>query len=126
MIEFLLQPNVFTGALAVALGVLVMIAFRKYAVTMKGTAVAHLGAALFLFTFQLVARLIWWDVFHGFGLGISSNWIWNILGLIACYHALRGFQLLLPEEDRKNFNIFTAVFYPRRWWWKLKAGNDVG
>ena len=126
MIDFVLQPNVLTGLPAIVLGVLVMIAFRSYAFTPKGTAVAHLGAALFWLTGRSVGRSVWWDVFVGFDFGNSSNWIWNLLGMIACYHALRGFQLLLPPQERDDFNLFTVAFYPKRFWRRLRDRNDVG
>ena len=125
MNDFIPEPHAAVGLILGVFGVLVMIAFRAHAITRKGTAVAHLGAALFWLSALTVGRMIWWDVFQGFGLGIQTNLFWNTLGLIALLHALRGFHALLPDEDRKNFNIITAVFYPRRLWWKLRAGSHV-
>ena len=95
------------------LGILVMIAFKKYAFTWKGSAVAHLGAALFWLATRSVGRSIWWDVFVGFGFGNSSNWIWNLVGIYACVQALYGLLMLLDPEERKEFNIVTVAFYPK-------------
>lgn len=126
MIEYLLQPNLITGWPAIILGFLVMRAFWPYAFQLRMTAVGHLGAALFWLTGRSVGRSIWWDVFEGFGLGISTNWIWNALGIIACYHALKGFYLLLPDADRGDYNMLTAAFYPRRLWRRLRDKDEIG
>jgi len=122
VIDFFMQPNVLAGIPAMALGILVMIAFKKYAFTWQGSAVEHLGAALFWLATRSVGRSVWWDVFVGFGLGNSSNWFWNVIGVCACCHALYGLLMLLDPKERKNFNIITVAFYPkvlrRRFKWK--------
>lgn len=113
MIDFLTQPNIIAGIPAMVLGVLVMVAFRKYAFTWNGSAVAHLGAALFWLATRSVCRSVWWDVFVGFGLGNSSNWVWNLIGIYACMHALYGLLMLLDKNERDKYNIFTIAFYPK-------------
>jgi len=113
VIEFFLQPNIITGLPAMALALLIMVAFRSYALTWNDRAVAHLGAALFWLSTRSLGRSVWWDVFHGFDFGNPSNWIWNLIGIYACYHALHGFRMLIPARERDKFNIITVAFYPR-------------
>lgn len=110
-----LDPNVVTGYGSLALGVLVLYAFRSYAVVWRRkTATPHLGAAIWWLVMRSVCRSIWWDFFQGFDLGNSSNWMWNLMGIYACWHGLRGFYLALPAKYRKRYNILTAPFYPKR------------
>ena len=113
MIEFMMEPNVIAGFPALVLGILVMIAFRKYAFTWSGSAVGHLGAALFWLAMRSVGRSVWWDGFYGFGLGNSSNWFWNVIGIYACMHALYGVLMLLDAKERAQYNVLTIAFYPR-------------
>lgn len=119
MIEFLLQPNVITGLPAIVLALLIMVAFRGYAFTWNATAVAHLGAALFWLSARSFGRSVWWDLFHGFDMGNTSNWVWNLIGIYACCHALHGFRMLLPVKERDKWNIMTVSFYPKEFRIKL-------
>lgn len=119
-----LEPNVITGIPALFLGLLLMRAFAPYAFVIHGSAVRHLGAALFWMATRSVCRSVWWDFFHGFGFGNSSNWIWNLMGVYATYHALRGFYLLVPIAERKNYNILTVAFYPRRLWRRMHGDDE--
>jgi len=119
----MIEPNVLTSIPANVLGVLVMIAFSRYALRLSGSATMHLGAALFWFAARGVGRSVWWDSFEGFSFGNAANWVWNMVGLYAAYHALLGFKKLLPVFEQQFYSIVTAPFYPRRLWrrWKGKA-----
>ena len=125
MIDFILQPNVITGLIAGALSVLMMVAFRGYALTWSNRTVDHLGAALFWLATQALGRAVWWDLFGGFGLGETANWFWNLMAIYACYHALKGFYLLIPVNERARYNILTAPFYPRNLWRSLRDRGDA-
>ena len=128
LIEFILQPNILTGGPAIVMGCLLMIAFRNYAFVMVqrhvASSVSYLGAALFWLAARSVGRSVWWDFFGGFGLGNASNWIWNLMGILACYCALKGFHLLLPTSERWRYTIWTVAFYPRRIWRRLHDENE--
>lgn len=125
MTEFLFQPNVITAIISTVLGILVMLAFRRFAFVWATSAVGHFGAALFWLSARSVGRSIWWDVFGGFGFGIDSNWVWNLIGIAACYHALKGIHLLLPPKERRHYTILTVAFYPHRLWRRFDE-EDIG
>jgi len=119
MLEFL-QPNVISSGAAMVMGVLVMIATRRFWFVWRGSATEHVGAALFWISAVNVSRSLWWDFGGGFGLGIGYNLAFNMMVLVAFTHALHGIVLLLPEAERKNYNILTVAFYPR----KLRIRRD--
>jgi|GEM_PF-3182008 len=127
MIEiFGIPANVITGVAAVLMGVLGMITFRRYIFVLRGSATAHLGAALFWLMFRAIGRSVWWDFFYGFGLSNSSNWVWNLIAIYALWHALSGFRMSLRPEDREYYNFLTVAFYPRRCalLFKLRRDDD--
>ena len=119
MIEFLSQPNVITGLPRQFIFLLVLIAFRSYALRRPVGATAYIGTGMFWIVFSSFGRSVWWDIFMGFGLGNQSNVIWNSIGLLGGVAALHGFLLLLPKEDQDKYNILTVAFYPRRLWRRL-------
>jgi ABC-type transporter Mla maintaining outer membrane lipid asymmetry permease subunit MlaE len=112
MTDLILQPNTLFGIVSAIGFTLIAIAFRSYAPYLRGDAVRHLGAALFWIGTMSAGRIIWWDVFHGFGLGIGYNAMWALIGMYGGYHALSAVYQLIPVEDRDGYNIITAVFYP--------------
>lgn len=115
----MIEPNVLTGIPALILGVMLMWAFRRYVFVLRGSVTQHLGAAMFWVNVRSSGRSIWWDLFGGFDLGNSSNWVWNLIGLYVSYHALKALHMLIPETDRGHHNLFTAAFYPYRMWRRL-------
>ena len=120
----MLEWNVIAGIPALVLGLMVMRAFAPYALKLTGTSTVHLGAALFWLSARGVGRSIWWDVFVGFGLGNSSNWIWNLMSIYATYHALKGFHLLLSPEERRHYSLLTVAFYPHRLWRRVHGEDE--
>lgn len=115
--------NVLLGIPALGFGLLLMWAFRRYAFRLTGSVTVHLGAALFWMFFRSTGRSIWWDFFNGFGFGNTSNWIWNLIGLYASYHALKALHMLIPDKDRARYTLLTAPFYPYRLWRRLDDDN---
>lgn len=66
-------------------------------------------------------RVSYWDVYRGIWLGVSpsamtawTNGTFNIMAILACLAALEALRRSIPGADRKNWNIITAAFYPRR------------
>tara|TARA_R110000744_G_scaffold326330_2_gene432083 strand:- start:745 stop:1110 length:366 start_codon:yes stop_codon:yes gene_type:complete len=121
----MMEWNVLIGVPALILGFMLMWAFRRYALVLRGNVTQHLGAALFWVNVRSSGRSVWWDFFNGFDLGNSSNWIWNLIGLYVSYHAMKTLHMLIPASDRPRYNLFTAVFYPYRMWRRLDD-NDHG
>ena len=101
------------------------VAFRRYAWVYRGNATRHLGAAMFWLNFAIVGRSLWWDLAHGFGLGIASNAIWAAIVAYGSLHALKALHLLLPPEDQQAWNLFTVAFYPYRLWRRLEENDKT-
>jgi hypothetical protein len=120
----MIELNQMTGIPALIVGILVMVSFRHYALRFCGPANIHFGIAIFWMAFQFVARSVWWDWFNGFGLGNPSNVVWNAFAWYAGYQALKGYMLLIPPQDRNNYNILTVAFYPHRLWRKMHGEDE--
>lgn len=60
-------------------------------------------------------RTAFWDLAWGlFGVSakLPMNLFFNLIMLLGIYFILRARWLTIPEEDRWEYNIFTAVVYP--------------
>ena len=106
---------------------LVLVAFRRSAMVLSGSGIHHIMAGVFWIICASVLRGVFWDVvphmvdiaeFHQFtGLMHPNTWpnifFYAVMG-IAGIRLMYGFWMMLPEEDRKDYNIFTAAFYPKK------------
>ncbi|MDB6179016.1 hypothetical protein PAF17_16105 [Paracoccus sp. Z330] len=94
-----------------------------------GSAVYHLSIGVILLLFSIAMRALYWDglpvmfaLIHPdlwtlwvdrFGRPIP-NVIIGLMVLAGARHLLILQWLLIPEEDRASYSIFTAPFYPQR------------
>lgn len=105
----------------------VLTAFRRSAVVFSGTGVHHLMAGLFWIVAISTFRGIFWDViplvmgrdeFRNmisiYGYVTWPNLVFHSIMAVSGLRLMYGFWLLLPDEDRNNYNLFTAVFYPKK------------
>lgn len=90
---------------------------------------AIVGMAVFtvIITLVLGMRMFYWDilpdwsgdywrqVYEFFG-GRAINTNFNIAFSFGCLAALWGNWRLIPSHDRPNWNWYSAVIYPRRFW----------
>ena len=58
------------------------------------------------------AWLAWVRLVHG---ASYVNGIFNLIFLVGSIYILRGFMAMIPADERKNWNILTAPFYPHGW-----------
>lgn len=119
-----------TGAATILLG-LVMWAFRRHALSTEDSVLTDLVAGIFWLATAIALRGLWWDA-APWVLGqelmrstyLGSNWpniLFDVIVAMAALRLLRGFLLMIPDEDRKHYNILTAALYPRRVYLKLTA-----
>ena len=122
--NILLQTSVIVWA---AIMVLVLIAFRRSAMKIGGSGVHHIMAGVFWIITASLVRGFFWDigpvivsreVFYQFtGMFYPNTWpniFFHMIQLVAGIRLMYGFWLMLPEEDRKDYNIITAAFYPKK------------
>ncbi len=115
------------SSISLLLMVLVMIAFRRSAFNFNGQAIHHIMAGVFWIVTASVFRGLFWDIvpevmgredfrdmIRIFSPSTWPNILFYLMKGLAGIRFLYGFWLLLPEEDRKNYNIITAAFYPKR------------
>lgn len=122
--NILLQTSVIVWA---TIMVLVLIAFRRSAMKIGGSGVHHIMAGVFWIITASLARGFFWDiapmivtreVFYQFtGMFYPNTWpniFFHMIQFVAGMRLMYGFWLMLPEEDRKDYNIITAAFYPKK------------
>lgn len=111
--------------------ILVIIGFRKYTSLPRNTPMDNMGTGIWFLTLTKMLRLIWWDLIPDFtghrwsyyGIdGSSVNWAFDLGIVIGCVFILRGYYMLVERVAPGQYNIFTAVFYPRviRLWVEIK------
>lgn len=105
----------------------VMIAFRNSALKWGGSGIHHLLAGIFWIMFASVLRGWFWDILpvitgrETFTLYLNMvkpyswpNVFFYSIMTVGGIRLMYGFWLLLPEEDRTAYNLFTAAFYPKK------------
>lgn len=106
---------------------LVLIAFRRSALALGGTGIYHIMAGVFWIISASILRGVFWDVVPFFmgdepfytliNVIHPSTWpnmlFYTIMG-VAGIRLMYGFWLMIPDEDRGSYNIFTAAFYPKK------------
>ena len=124
MILLILEITVVLWAIIM---LLVLIAFRRSALALGGTAIHHIMAGVFWIISAAILRGLFWDILpsfmgkHEFYLMIDSihpstwpNIFFHIMMGVAGIRLMYGFWLMIPDEDRGAYNIFTAAFYPKK------------
>ena len=124
MIVLILEVSVVLWAIIM---LLVLIAFRRSALALGGTGIHHIMAGVFWIICASIFRGVFWDVvpfFMGkepFYIMINvihpSTWpnmIFYVIMGVAGTRLMYGFWLMIPDEDRGTYNIFTAAFYPKK------------
>lgn len=115
---------------------LVMWAFRRHALSLEHNALYDIVAGIFWLASSMLLRGAWWDglpfvmgreEFRAFyGGGTWPNIIFHLMIVAASLRLLRGFWLMIPDDEREDYTVLTAAFYPRRIWLKLtwKGGDE--
>ena len=110
---------------------LVIFGFRKYTSLPRNTPMDNMGTGIWFMALTKMLRLLWWDLipdfmghswaFYGIR-GSHVNWLFDIGVVTGCIFILRGYAMLVERVAPGEYNIFTAVFYPRpiRLWPEIK------
>ena len=118
--------NEITALAAIVALLLVARGFLPLVQLWRGDFLGYVASGLTISTVSLLLRMTHWDVLRAFvddavwlswrtatG-GAMVNAIPNIGVVIGCLCLLKARWLLIPAEDRHNWNLFTAPFYPAR------------
>lgn len=109
-------------AAAVMLG-LVVYGFRRYINRPRSAPIDYIGTGIALMAATKLLRLLWWDVIpHTFLAGLTEfrfsghqvNWIFDAGVIWSCWFMLKGIFIMVDSKDPGKYNVFTAVFYPKR------------
>ena len=124
MIVLILEVSV---ALWAIIMLLVLIAFRRSALALGGTGVHHIMAGVFWIISAAIFRGLFWDILPSMmgqekfyamiGQINPSTWpniFFHVMMAVAGIRLMYGFWLMIPDEDRGSYNIFTAAFYPKK------------
>ncbi|WP_417261696.1 hypothetical protein [Celeribacter sp.] len=110
----------FLVLLLVARGFLPLLSMRKRDFLSYATlgialiASATIGRAAYWDLTRLVVGPEVWAAWVDASGGVTVNVVPNIMVLAGGVALLKARFLLIPEEDRANWNLFTAAFYPAR------------
>ena len=124
MIVLILEVSVVLWAIIM---LLILIAFRHSALTLGGTGIHHIMAGVFWIISAAIFRGLFWDILPSlmgkdeFYAVINSidpstwpNIVFHVIMGVAGLRLMYGFWLMIPDEDRGAYNIFTAAFYPKK------------
>ena len=124
MIVLILEMSV---ALWAVIMLLVLIAFRRSAWAIGGTGIHHIMAGVFWIISASISRGLFWDILPNlmgreeFRAMLGSidpptwpNIFFHVIMGVAGLRLMYGFWLMIPDEDRGAYNIFTAAFYPKK------------
>ena len=109
--------------ISVALLLLVVYGFRRYTVRPRTDPIDYMGTGIWLLALVNATRLTFWDLvpdifdftWLDFGInGSAINWGFNVWVGLGSWFMLKGFYMLVEERVPGQYNIFTAVFYPRQ------------
>lgn len=109
--------------LSVTLLLLVVYGFRRYTVRPRTEPIDFMGTGIWLIALVNAMRLVFWDLipdlfgFKWAQFGVSSaevNWAFNLWALAGAWYMLKGFSMLVEARAPGQYNVFTAVFFPRR------------
>lgn len=116
-----------TVALWAVVMLLVLIAFRRSALAFGGTGIHHIMAGVFWIISASIFRGFFWDILPNvmgretfralLGSIDPSTWpniFFHVIMGVAGLRLMYGFWLMIPDEDRGAYNIFTAAFYPKK------------
>ena len=86
----------------------------------------NLGIAFQLLTLAVGLRVFWWDILPFLvdenalawartvtGHRAGANTLFALMTIGACLILLRTIWLLIPEDERHHWSIWTAPFYPK-------------
>ena len=124
MIMLILEVSVVLWAVIM---LLVLIAFRRSALALGGTGIHHIMAGVFWIISASIFRGLFWDILPNLmgredfrtmlGSVDPSTWpniFFHVIMGVAGIRLMYGFWLMIPDEDRGSYNIFTAAFYPKK------------
>lgn len=122
--------NAIVAILALVGGFLCARAYLPHISLLGSRPSEYLARGLVLSSLAVGPRSFYWDVMrhmlpdhfpklHDLLGGISINIGFNVLLVIGIYMILKARYLTIPEEERKNYSIISAVFYPTGLWPRL-------
>ena len=124
MTDFLIQTNIVLAYAAAICTGIVALGFVRL-ITASVPLVRHMALGLILMHIAVLTRTLYWDVLRRivgtdawggwFGLAERSsiNIVFNVMIVLASYHALRALKLSIPEDIRARYSLVGSAFYPR-------------
>lgn len=138
--------NEITALGAIAALLLVARGFLPLVQMWRADFLGYVASGLTISSVSLLLRMTHWDILRTFVSddvwlswrtvtgGVAVNALPNLGVMIGCVCLLKARWLLIPEEDRGDWNLITAPFYParrciavifaRRGLWARKKGRD--
>ncbi len=114
-----------SALVATALLALVIYGFARYVRRPRTEPIDYIGTGIWVMALDTMLRLLWGDIVPDLvpsarawilAHASDANAIFNILVAVACWNMLKGFYILVEMRAPGQYNIFTAVFYPKRLW----------
>ena len=102
---------------------LVIYGFRRYIKRPRFAPIDYIATGIWLMALAKLTRLLWWDVVpYTFLPNLTDfrvaqhevNWIFDLLVVLACWYMLKGIHIMVEAKEPGKYNVFTAVFYPKR------------
>jgi len=124
-----------TAILATIALALLAFGFRRYVKRPRNAPIDYIGTGIWVLAFLQVVRMLYWDIvpdIMGFDwrddYHITSgkvNWIFNSLIIVGAWFKLKGYWIIVEDKAPGEYNVFTAVFYPKRLRLWLESKNEV-
>lgn len=125
------DPNVATSIIAVLMIGLVLRGLMPYWRRSASPELTHFALGLSWILGVFLVRTFYWGVLRAAVLAIGPehwsawsgvvggpDWInaaFNVGIVIGCWHVLKAFHAMIPEEERDRWPVVSSPFYPRGW-----------
>lgn len=120
--------NIIVASLALIGGILCGRAFLPHINILGKRPTEYLARGLFLCALSGFPRIAHWDVLRPVTGQIWSmpgaNLAFDLVMLLGIYFILKARWLTIPDDERGDYNIITAVFYPKNIMPRLRRDSD--
>lgn len=121
--------NAFLALISALGGILVAIAYLPHVSLFGLSPASNIVRAATLAGLAYYPRALYWDVYwFAMGYKVSNpllNCAVSALIILSVYFALRARYLAIPDEERGEYNIITAIRYPNKMrFWIASRGSD--